>query len=400
MSGSGLLPLPWWGYLLVALTFTHLTIISVTLYLHRYQAHRAVELHPAVAHACRLWLWLSTGMQTKEWVAVHRKHHRFVEQQGDPHSPKVFGIKTVMLEGAELYRDGADDSRVVERYGHGTPDDWVERCVYGLWGGTLGIALMLVTDVLFFGAIGITIWAVQMVWIPVFAAGIINGAGHCYGYRNFETEDTSTNLAPLAAFIGGEELHNNHHAFPNSAKFSVRRWEFDLGWAYLRLLSLCGLARILTKNQRPRQVEIASAEVADKWDFDALSGVLTHRLHVMSDYARDVARRVYHEELADAASEVRRHLLPAKSLIMRAEIRMTDRRRSQLNCALDASQALARVYDFRVRLQAIFEQRNASPERLLAALQEWCEQAEATGVQALAEFADSLSGYRAATMPT
>jgi Fatty-acid desaturase len=237
----GLWPLPWWGYLLCTLVLTHVTIAAVTLYLHRHQAHHAIELHPLPAHFFRFWLWLTTGMVTREWVAVHRKHHARVETMDDPHSPQIHGIRKVLLEGVELYRQEAARQDTLQAFGHSTPDDWVERYLYGRHPGT-GIALMLFINLLLFGFAGIAIWAVQMAWIPFFAAGVINGVGHYGGYRNFETSDASTNIVPLGILIGGEELHNNHHAFTASAKFSSRWWEFDLGWAYIRCLQCLRLA--------------------------------------------------------------------------------------------------------------------------------------------------------------
>jgi stearoyl-CoA desaturase (delta-9 desaturase) len=237
----GVLDLPWWGYVLVALGFTHITICAVTLYLHRDQAHRAIDLHPAIRHFFRLWIWLTSGMVTREWVAVHRKHHAFCETRDDPHSPVVHGLRTILLRGAEVYRLETANQETLEKYGRGCPDDWLERHVYRH--GLIGVWLMLAIDVLLFGAGGITLFAVQMVAMPFFAAGVINGVGHAIGYRNFETEDASTNLVPVGVLIGGEELHNNHHAFPTSARFSLRPGEFDIGWFYIRALAALGLCK-------------------------------------------------------------------------------------------------------------------------------------------------------------
>ena len=240
---SGILDLPWWGYIVVALVFTHLTITAVTIYLHRHMAHRALDLHPAVTHVFRFWLWLSTGMTTIQWVAVHRKHHAFVETEDDPHSPQVAGIKKVLFDGVELYRTETRNQETMDKYGHGCPDDWIERNVYVPLSGR-GYYIMLAINLILFGPIGLTIWAVQMIWIPFFAAGVVNGIGHWWGYRKFETADTSTNIVPWGILIGGEELHNNHHAFASSAKFSCQPWEFDIGWLYIRILSALGLARV------------------------------------------------------------------------------------------------------------------------------------------------------------
>lgn len=384
---EGLLDLPVWGYVAVALLLTHITIAAVTIYLHRHQAHRALDLHPAAAHFFRFWLWLTTGMVTKEWAAVHRKHHARVETADDPHSPQIEGIGKLLLEGAELYRKAARDPEVLEKFGHGTPDDWVERNVYNrhTW---LGIFLMLVINVALFGPLGLTIWAAQMAWIPFFAAGIINGVGHYWGYRNYESADASTNIVPWGVLIGGEELHNNHHAFATSAKFSSKWWEFDLGWLYIRILSALGLARIKRVAPRP-QLQPDKAGV----DLDTVRAVFTNRMHVMAQYARDVVARVHREELKRADGYGRRLLKRARALLTREESLLDERARERLESVLRHSQSLTVVYQFRVRLQAIWKQRAASQENLIHSLQEWCRQAEATGINALAEFAQRLRGY-------
>ncbi len=240
---GGIWDLPWWGYIAYTLLLTHITIVAVTVYLHRHQAHRAVDLHPIISHFFRFWLWLTTAMVTRQWVAVHRKHHARVETAEDPHSPVVFGIRKVLLEGAELYRAEARDPAIAEKYGHGTPDDWLERNIYSTR-FEYGTPLMLVIDLILFGLLGLSVWAIQMAWIPFFAAGVVNGLGHYWGYRNYELPDASTNFMPWGILIGGEELHNNHHAFPSSAKFSSKWWEFDLGWLHIRALCALGLARV------------------------------------------------------------------------------------------------------------------------------------------------------------
>jgi stearoyl-CoA desaturase (delta-9 desaturase) len=240
---QGLIVLPWWGYVLVALALTHITIVSVTIYLHRHQTHRALDVHPVVAHFFRFWLWLTTGMVTKEWVAVHRKHHARCETEEDPHSPQVLGLKKVFWQGAELYRAETKNKETLAKFGHNTPSDWIERNLYTRFSAS-GVGLMLVIDLLCFGPLGLTIWAVQMLWIPIFAAGVVNGVGHYYGYRNFECPDAATNIGPIGILIGGEELHNNHHTYASSAKFSCKPWEFDIGWGYLRALDPVGLATV------------------------------------------------------------------------------------------------------------------------------------------------------------
>jgi len=279
---SGLLDLPWWGYVLTALALTHITIASVTIYLHRHQAHRALELHPVASHFFRFWLWLTTGTVTKEWASIHRKHHAKCETADDPHSPQILGIKKVLLEGAELYRKEAKNQETLEKYGRGTPDDWLERNLYSKH-SMLGIMLMLVIDVLLFGPIGITVWAVQMIWIPVTAAGIINGAGHYWGYRNFQPADASTNIVPWGILIGGEELHNNHHAYIGSAKLSSKWYEFDIGWLYIRSLAALGLAKV--KRVAPK-VHLNTAKTV--CDIDTLHAVMANRYEVMAKYAKSL----------------------------------------------------------------------------------------------------------------
>jgi len=280
---TGLLDLPWWGYVVVALVLTHITIASVTIFLHRHQAHRALELHPIPSHFFRFWLWLTTGMVTKEWAAIHRKHHAKCETPEDPHSPQKRGIRKVLWEGAELYRAEANNQETLQRYGHGTPDDWLERNVYRR--SVLGVSIMLVIDVIAFGAVGLTIWAVQMVWIPFWAAGVINGIGHYWGYRNYDCVDASRNISPWGILIGGEELHNNHHSFATSAKLSSKWYEFDIGWMYIRILEMLGLAKAKKVIPTPRFGEAKHVP-----DFDTLQAIVTHRYDVMTRYMSSLKR--------------------------------------------------------------------------------------------------------------
>ncbi|MEJ2480055.1 MAG: fatty acid desaturase [Acidihalobacter sp.] len=382
----GLLDLPWWGYVLVALALTHVTIVSVTLFLHRAQAHRALDMHPALAHFFRFWLWLTTGMITKEWVAVHRKHHSKCETEEDPHSPHYKGINKVLLQGAELYGEEAGREETLQKFGHGTPDDWLERRVYTPH-NYVGITLMLLVDLALFGVYGIIIWAVQMIWIPFWAAGVINGLGHWWGYRNYETTDGSTNLGPLGVLIGGEEMHNNHHAFPSSAKFSLKRWEFDIGWMYLSVFRALRLVRI--KKLAPEPVFGPSKE---RIDLDTARAVVVGRLHLMSQYARQVMLPVLSEELDKADASCRRLLKQGRRALVREETRMDERARARLSKALQNSETLKTVYEYRARLQALWA-RSQGTDKLLASLQEWCAQAEASGIQALQDFARAVRGY-------
>ena len=387
MQFSGLIDASLWEVVGYTLLTTHITIAAVTIYLHRHQAHRALDLHPAVAHFFRLWLWLTTGMVTRAWVAIHRKHHAKCETPEDPHSPQVLGLKKVLLEGAELYRAAARQPEILEKFGHGTPDDWLERHVYTPHSGK-GILLTLAVDVLLFGPIGLTVWAVQMLWIPLFAAGVINGIGHYWGYRNYECADASTNIVPWGILIGGEELHNNHHTFASSAKLSSKWWEFDIGWMYIKLLSYLGLAKV--KKVAPKPI-IGPAKPAV--DMDTLRALFTYRFQVMADYTRQVIARVNAEELDRAAGPDRSLLKRARRILAREEALMDEATRARLEEILARNPTLKTVYQFKVRLKAIWARSQESQEALLQQLQEWCQQAEATGIQALQEFAGRIRRY-------
>ncbi|TVR65978.1 MAG: acyl-CoA desaturase [Candidatus Competibacteraceae bacterium] len=372
---------------MATLVMTHVTIAAVTIFLHRTQAHRALDLHPLVSHFFRFWLWLTTGMITRQWVAIHRKHHAKCETPDDPHSPQVLGIRKVLWEGAELYRVEADRTETLERYGHGTPDDWLERHLYARH-DRLGVTLLLLINLALFGVPGLTVWAVQLLWIPFWAAGVVNGLGHYRGYRNYETRDASTNLSPLGLIIGGEELHNNHHAFPSSAKLSSKRWEFDIGWLYIRILEILRLARVKKIAPMPQQRPDKQAI-----DLDTLRALILNRLYVMADFSREVLTPVLREELRKADDSRRRMFKQAKALLIREETRLDDRDRDHLYSVLDLSQTLRTVYEFRLNLQNIWNRTTANHEKLLASLQEWCAQAEASGIQVLQEFARSLRSY-------
>ena len=384
---DGLLDLSWWQLVLVVLGLTHITIVSVTVYLHRCQAHRALDLHPVVAHFFRFWLWLTTGMVTREWVGVHRRHHARCETAEDPHSPQVLGLKKVLWEGAELYRDAASQGDLVGRYAHGTPDDWMERNLYGRF-NFLGVSAMLVVDIVLFGIPGIAAWAVQMVWIPFFAAGVINGVGHYWGYRNFESPDAATNIVPWGILIGGEELHNNHHAFPSSARLSSRWWEFDIGWMYIGLLQLLGLAKVRRVAREPAVEEGKSAV-----DMDTVRAVITHRMHVLRNYAREVVKPVINAELCRSERHCRRLARQARRLLTREEATLDATSRRRLETILNRSQVLATVHRSRQQLQQVWDRTASSQEALLAALQQWCREAENSGITALQDFARSLRSY-------
>jgi stearoyl-CoA desaturase (delta-9 desaturase) len=391
----GLMPLPWWGYVVVALVLTHVTIASVTIFLHRAQAHRALDLHPITSHFFRFWLWLTTGMVTKEWVAIHRKHHAKVETPDDPHSPQTRGIKTVFWQGAELYRAEAKNLETLDRYGHGTPDDWMERNVYSRYSWE-GVGLMLAVDLVLFGPIGATIWAVQMLWIPVTAAGVINGIGHYWGYRNFACADASTNIVPWGILIGGEELHNNHHAYGSSAKLSSRWYEVDLGWVYIRLLSILKLAKI--RKVAPKLVVARSGKAVP--DLATLQAVMTHRYAVATTYARAL-RAACASELTQLRARLGNHELPHLPSMRRLKHwltadgigRLPDRDKMTLALALEKSKALATIYAMRQELNALWERSTESSEQLLARLQDWCHRAECSGIPPLAQFSMQLKRY-------
>lgn len=384
----GLLQLPWWGYLLVILGVTQITILSVTVYLHRCQAHRALVLHPVISHFFRFWLWLTTGMITKEWAAIHRKHHAKVETDDDPHSPQTQGIRRVFLEGAELYRKEAANAETLARYGEGTPDDWMERNVYTKH-STLGIITMLIINLVLFGALGLTIWALQMAWIPFFAAGVVNGIGHFWGYRNFESKDASRNIIPLGIFIGGEELHNNHHAFASSAKFSAKWWEIDSGWVIIRTLQYFGLAK--AKRTVPVLTAIPSKTAIDT---DTLKAIITHRLQVMARYTREVMLPALREEKKRADNVARKSLLRrAHTVLVRESSIMKQSHHLRLAKVLENFQSLQIIYQFRLKLQDIWSRSTASQKELLEALHDWCQQAEATRIETLHRFALKLKTY-------
>jgi len=387
MSWYGILDFSLWQVVLAGLLLTHITIVTVTVFLHRAQAHRALDLHPAVSHFFRFWLWLTTGMVTREWVAVHRRHHARCETPDDPHSPKILGLGKVLAEGAELYAEAAGDPRILERYGHGTPDDWLERRLYSRYSWQ-GAGLMLILDLLLFGVYGITLWAMQMLWIPFFAAGVINGIGHYWGYRNFETPDAATNILPWGILIGGEELHNNHHAFPSSAKLSSKWWELDLGWFYVRLLCLLGLAEVKKVASRPRVVA-GKGNI----DMDTVRAVITGRMHVAARYAREVLAPVTRAELCRRKRHCRRSSRRTQRLLVMEGPRLDARAKQRLEQVLAQSQTLETVYQFRERLRELWERAAPSQEALLDALQDWCQQAEATGIQALETFSRKLRSY-------
>jgi len=387
---SGFIDLPWWGYILTTLALTHVTIASVTIFLHRHQAHRSIDLHPIISHFFRFWLWLTTGTITKEWASIHRKHHARCETVDDPHSPQIVGIKKVLLEGAELYRKEAKNLETLEKYGKGTPDDWLENHLYAKH-SMAGIWLMLIIDVLLFGPIGITIWAVQMIWIPVTAAGIINGAGHYWGYRNFQSADASTNIIPWGILIGGEELHNNHHAHIGSAKLSSKWYELDIGWIYIRSLAMIGLAKI--KRVAPK-IRINKAKTI--CDLETLHSVMAHRYEVMAKYAKSL-KSTYREEIAQLKLRLPelkkvdfKHL---RRMLQSDDHKLKELEMFKLGLVIQTSPILNKAYTLRQELVAIWQRSTATKEQMVKDLEDWCHRAETSGIEALQQFSRRLRCY-------
>ncbi|RZT92051.1 stearoyl-CoA desaturase (delta-9 desaturase) [Advenella incenata] len=391
---GGFLQLGWWQVILVTLVLTHITIAAVTIYLHRSQAHRGLDLHPAVSHFFRFWLWLTTGMVTREWVAIHRKHHAKCEREGDPHSPMIYGIDRVLWKGAELYREEAANEETVKRFSHGTPDDWMERNVYSRH-TTLGIFTMLAIDLLLFGALGLTVWAVQMAWIPFWAAGVVNGLGHYIGYRNFSSPDTSTNLFPIGIIIGGEELHNNHHAYGTSAKFSSKWYEFDIGWGYIRILQALRLAQVKKVAPKLKLVREKSDSVTEQ----TLQGVITHRYEIMARYASMLRQSVQSEikrlTQAGASDQERELLQKVQSRLGQADLALNPQEKQELDNMLSQNTMLAKLVHMREELYRVWTSSTASSEQLLGDLQQWCQHAQQSGIQSLEQFALRLRRYAA-----
>jgi stearoyl-CoA desaturase (delta-9 desaturase) len=385
---NGLIVLPWWGYVLAALGLTHITIASVTIFLHRHQAHRALDLHPLASHFFRFWLWLTTGMVTREWAAVHRKHHARCETPDDPHSPQVKGVWTVLFNGVGLYRAACARREDIEKFGHGTPDDWVERSLYARYNGR-GVVLMLFVDLLLFGLAGLAIWAVQMIWIPLFAAGVINGIGHFWGYRNFECEDASTNIVPWGILIGGEELHNNHHTFGTSARLSYKWYEFDIGWMYIRMLESVGLATV--RKVAPR---LLCDDGHTQLDPERLQAIIANRYALAARFARELAGACQ-----DELTRLRQTLPGVPTTRMASKLKVWLKQeekdtpadeRAELARLLENSQMLKTVYTMRQELSRVWARSSLTRDQLLQELQDWCSRAEASGIAALARFSRDL----------
>lgn len=386
LVSHGLLDLPWWGYILVTLVLTHITILSVTIFLHRCQAHRALDLHPSISHFFRFWLWLTTGMVTKQWAAVHRKHHAFSDKEGDPHSPQVFGIKTVLSQGVELYQAEIKNEETIKKYGGGTPDDWLERNVYAKH-DRIGVSIMLIINLILFGPIGLSIWAIQMLWIPISAAGIINGIGHFWGYRNFPASDSSRNIFPLGILIGGEELHNNHHTFGTSAKLSYKWYEFDLGWMWIKILSYLGLAKV------KRTIPVLHTSKCAKLvpDLQTLEAIVVNRYNLTIKYTTSL-KNDCKAELIKLHNIIQEKISwkYIKQLLIKDQDMLTHEEQRLILKITKSSQVLKKIFTLRAELTTIWQRSNLSQEELLAILQNWCKKAEESGIKKLQTFALNL----------
>ncbi len=387
MFEQGLLALSGWQTLAYTLILTHISIVTVTVYLHRCMAHRAMNMHPALAHFFRFWSWFSISTLTNEWVAVHRKHHAKCETEDDPHSPVVKGLKTVLLGGAELYQTEIENPETIERYSKGCPDDWIEKNLYQKY-KMLGIFILLALNVLLLGPIGITVWAVQMLWMPFHAAGVINGIGHALGYRNFECVDASRNIVPWGIWIGGEELHNNHHTYPNSAKLSVKKWEFDIGWMYIRTFEILGLVKSV---RRGPVVHVDNNKL--ELDWDAAMAAANNRFQIMARFYQAVIKPAVAEQKSAANSSLKPLFKRAKNLLAREDALMTDSYRQQLSELIDENEVMETVYRMKQNLLLVWKKRTASRDELLAAMEAWCKEAEESGIRVLQEFSESLKLY-------
>ncbi len=390
----GVLHAAWWEVVLYTLLLTHITIAGVTIWLHRCQAHRSLDLGPIPAHFFRFWMWLTTGMVTKEWAAIHRKHHAKCETVDDPHSPVTRGIKAVLLTGSEMYRAEAKNMETIAKFGHGTPDDWIERNLYSRFQWQ-GVALMMIINLTLFGAIGATVWAIQMLWIPITAAGIINGIGHWWGYRNFEATDASRNIVPWGIIIGGEELHNNHHTYPTSAKLSVKPYEFDIAWGYIRALEILGMAKV-----RKVAPQLRTGDVRAVADNETLEAVIANRYEVMAKYAREL-RRACAAELAALRHQGAENtpqgdnMRVARRWLHRDVEKIPGHLQAQVADAAATSPALAKLVAMREELRALWTRTNVSAEQAVTDLQVWCRQAEESGIEALREFSFKLRAAKA-----
>ena len=385
---NGIVEFTWIGYVIYTLIVTHITIVAITLYLHRGVCHSAIEIKPALGHFFRFWLWLTTSMRTADWVAIHRKHHAKVETIDDPHSPAYHGIKTVLLCGADLYHDEKNNPETIAKYSQNCPNDWVEEHVY-TGRNNLGILFLFIGNILLFGVVGIIIWSIQMAWTPIFAAGGINGAGHYWGYRNYDTSDDSTNMSPVGVLIGGEELHNNHHAFPTAAKFSLKPWEFDIGWLYIKLFSAIG--QINVKRLAPKTVVNMPAEILDSETGYAL---LRSKLTVITNYTKNVLSPLMKQESREASSDFKNLLKRSKPSMVREPHRISNKETLTLDEIFKKSSTLKTAYHLKNKLFDILHSRNLKHESFIETINAWREEAQNEGIECLVDFSNSLKGYK------
>jgi stearoyl-CoA desaturase (Delta-9 desaturase) len=384
---NGLVDFTTVGYVVYTLVVTHITIVAITLYLHRGVCHSAIEIKPILSHFFRFWLWLTTSMRTADWVAIHRKHHAKVETIDDPHSPAVFGIKNVLFRGADLYHDEKNNKETIERYSHNCPKDWVEHQIYS-GRSNYGILLLFISNIFLFGVVGIIIWSIQMAWTPIFAAGGINGAGHYYGYRNYDTNDDSTNMSPIAFFIGGEELHNNHHAFPTAAKFSLKPWEFDIGWFYIKLFSLFG--QIKVKRLATKTIVSNPNDILDS---NAAYALLKSKITVITNYSKNVLKPILITECANANSDLKDLLKKSKVTLSKQPSRISNQDTNTLQVIFGKCNSLGTAYHLKNKLYDILHSRNLKHERFIETINEWCLEAKRAGIDCLDDFSESLKGY-------
>tara|TARA_B100001996_G_scaffold266092_1_gene207816 strand:+ start:1569 stop:2750 length:1182 start_codon:yes stop_codon:yes gene_type:complete len=385
---NGLIEFTWLEYVIYTLVVTHITIVCITLYLHRGVCHSAIEIRPILAHFFRFWLWLTTSMRTADWVAIHRKHHAKVETIEDPHSPAFYGITTVLLKGADLYHEEKNNKKTIDKYSQNCPTDWVEEKIY-TGRNNLGILLLFIVNIILFGVVGIIIWSIQMAWTPIFAAGGINGAGHYWGYRNFDTSDDSTNMTPLGLIIGGEELHNNHHAFPTAAKFSLKPWEFDIGWLYIKIFSFLGqirVKRLATKTIISSPNNSLNSEIG--------YALLKSKLTVITNYTRNVLKPILKDETRNAKSDIKKLLKKSKATLARQPHRISNKDTTRLQEIFKECSSLQIAYNLKNQLYDILHTRNMKHENFIETLDDWCEDAKSKGIDCLNDFSDSLKGYK------
>jgi len=381
---DGMLNWSGWGIFWYVMIMTHITIASVTIFLHRHQAHRALDLHPNVAHFFRFWLWLTTGMVTKEWAAIHRKHHAKCETELDPHSPQTQGIQTIMWRGADLYKIESKNQETIQKFGQGTPDDWIEKNVYQKYSWQ-GVGLMMIINLFLFGAIGGFVWAIQMVWIPITAAGIINGIGHYWGYRNYDCEDASRNISPFGIIIGGEELHNNHHTFATSAKLSSKWYEFDIGWLYIRCLECFGLAKV--KKTIPKIKSTEPQSISE----ELVKTIVMHRYEIMSRYSKTLkaAFKLEVQSMKGLAKE----FADNHHWLFKDESNLSGFQRHRLETLMIANERLKHLIEMRRELTQLWTKSTATREQLTEILHEWCLKAERSNHQLLQVFSQKLKTY-------